>query len=63
MHHVVLLLEGYVDDGVRDLFADSVKKLSFTDDHSQFGVKVNLVSIWTLLKNWFFEELNCFRRL
>ena len=43
VHHIVLLLEGDVDDRVRDLFANAVEELRLTDDHSEGRVEVDLV--------------------
>jgi len=46
--HVILLLEGDVDDGGGDILADAIKELGLTDDDLQFGVKVNLVNVVTI---------------
>lgn len=63
--HVVLLLKSNVDDGVGDLFTDTVKELGFTDDNAKFGVEINVVplvfTVTFLGKNGVFEELDGFR--
>jgi len=46
--HVILLLEGDVDDGGGDILADAIKELGLTDDDLQFGIKVNLVNVVTI---------------
>lgn len=53
VHHIVLLLKGDVDDGVRDFITDAVQELSLTDDDAQSRVKIDLVatSLRVLLQN------------
>ena len=62
--HVVLLLKSNVDNGVGDLFTNTVKELSFTDDNAKFGVEINVVAlvftITFLGENGVFEELDGF---
>ena len=43
MLHVVLLLEGDVNNSGRNVLADAVKELSLTNDDAQIRVEVNLV--------------------
>jgi hypothetical protein len=55
--HVVLVLEGNVDDGVGDFLSNAVKELSLADDNLKFGVKIDLVHLVFALSNSFKNEL------
>jgi len=58
--HVVFLLEGDVDDGLGNAFADSVQELGFSDNHFQVGCEVHFVihavTNFYLLQNVFFQK-------
>jgi hypothetical protein len=62
--HVVFLLEGDVDDGLWNTFADSVEELSFSDDDFQVRCEVdfviNTVTNFDPLQDVFFEKSDGF---